>query len=257
MEELGLPPNPDYGSGRFIRSLKIATRHPNSVLLALEDPHHAFHIRFQHDGEKITDIDAEWHRHPMSGCSGASAALKELCGYPLGGDLLETMRFVDGRQHCTHQFDMLCFGISHAWHQREDRRYDVIIPDAKEGHSTATLLVNGNPALELVLDRKATIIAPEKYQGVSFLRGFTAWARENLSALELEYALILQRGYFVSQSRQVDFSPTIGQPAVLSGPPIGVCFMAQPERYSESVRLDSIRELSDADTTQLLRFVDF
>lgn len=249
-----LPLNPDYGRGQYIRSLIITTPEPHRVRLAMEDTEHAFQIGFTHDGRQVTDVDARWERHPMSGCAGAAGALREMVGCPLSGDLYAISRYADKLHQCSHLFDMLCLGIVHAWHQRDDRRYDVVIPDAPSGLLDLTLKLNGAVVLELAVKDYQHIVKPEKYGGISWNRGFSRWAKDNLSETEFEYAFIAQRGLFVGMARRRDFSNTVGKPATLSGPPAGACFMSQPERRAASYRVGSARNLADSTEEDLLRF---
>lgn len=191
----------------------------------------------------------------MSGCAGAAHALRAMAGCPLSGDLLATSRYTDKQLQCSHLFDMLCLGISHAWHRREDRRYDVIIPDAPTGLLSITLKLNGSVVLKLAVKDFQFIVEPEEYGGISWHRGFSRWAAENLSDTEFEYAFIAQRALFVALARRRDFSDTVGKSAAISGPPSSACFMAQPERRASSFRVGSARNLSGASEEDLLRFV--
>ncbi|MCW8196008.1 DUF2889 domain-containing protein [Proteobacteria bacterium 005FR1] len=251
-----LPPNPDYGQSQYIRSLIITTPEANRIRLGMEDTEHAFQIDFVHDGQKVTDVVGRWERHPMSGCAGAAGALSVMIGCPLSGDLLAISRYANKQQQCSHLFDMFCFAVAHAWHQREDRRYDVIIPDSPTGLLPITVKMNGSVVLQLAVKDFQYIVEPERFGGVRWNRGFSQWAKENLPETESEYAFIAQRGLFVALARRLDFSNTLGKPAALSGPPAGACYMAQPERRGESYRVGTARDLSQAAEEELLRFVD-
>jgi hypothetical protein len=249
-----LPPNPDYGRGQYIRSLIITRPGPHRIRLAMEDTEHAFQIEFAHDGRQVTDVDAHWERHPMSGCADAADALRAMIGCPLSGDLLATARYANKQHQCSHLFDMLCLGICHAWHRRENRRYHVIIPDAPSGLLSITLKMNGTVVLQLAVEDFQSIVQPEKYGGVSWHRGFSRWAADNLPPTEFEHAFIAQRALFVALARRRDFSQTVGKPAAISGPPSGACFMAQPERRATSYRVGSARDLADSTEEELLQF---
>lgn len=249
-----LPPNPHYGAGQYIRSLLITAPEPHRIRLAMEDTEHTFQLGFSHDGRQVTSVDAYWERHPMSGCAGAAAALSAMEGCPLSGDLLAIARHSDKRLQCSHLFDMLCLGISHAWHQRGDCRYDVIIPDAPKGLLNVTLKVNGDVVLQLAVKDFLHIVQPESFGGISWQRGFSRWATENLSEREFEYAFFAQRGLFVALARRRDFSDTLGKPAAISGPPAGACFMSQTERRPTSYRVGLARDLAEATEEDLLQF---
>lgn len=253
MDKLPIPPNMRYGDGYFLRALRITSPAPGTVLLGMEDTYHAFQIRFTHDGTHVTAIDTRWHRHPMSACSGAAGAIAGMLGCPLSGSIRELQALLDHRQQCTHIFDMFRLGVLHAFHGREDRRYDVIVDDAPQQPQVAQLLLNDVAVLSLTLDNDF-ITAPEKYRGVHVFRGFAAWAAVHLTAEEVEQTFMLQRALFVAGARRLDLGATIGKLAALSGPPGGSCYASQPVRYAQAVRLDSARELCLA-PGDVLRFL--
>lgn len=231
-----LPPNPNYGKGFFVRALQITTPAPGRILLGMEDIGHALQIAFEHDGARITAIEGRWQRHPLSSCTGAAAELEKMVGCPLGDNVLAPRQFADERQHCTHFFDMLRLGITHAWHRREDRRYEVFMADAPQGPLVAELTLNGQQVMALTLDNYV-IAKPDRFAGVSIFEGFMKWAAANLSPEDFEYAFIVQRAVFVSRGRLLDMRAAIGLPAELSGPPIGSCYGSQPQRIAGAVRL--------------------
>ncbi|RJG18847.1 DUF2889 domain-containing protein [Massilia cavernae] len=248
-----IQPNPHYGDGYFLRALRIATPSPGTVLLGMEDSYHAFEISFAHDGTHVTSIDTRWHRHPMSACSGAVGAIDGMVGCRVDGGMRELQAYLDHRQQCTHIFDMFRLGVLHAFHGREDRRYDVIVHDAPQQPQVAQLLLNGVGVLSLTLENDV-ILAPEKYRGVNVFHGFGTWIAAHLDGEKVEQAFMLQRALFVAGGRRLDLAASVGSPSSLSGPPTGSCYASQPERYPRSVRLDNTRELWQA-PGEVLRFL--
>lgn len=248
-----IQPNPHYGDGYFLRALRISTPGPGRVLLGMEDTYHAFEISFAHDGARVTSIDARWHRHPMSACSGAAGALEDMVGCPLDAGLRELQALLDQRLQCTHLFDMFRLGVLHAWHGRADRHYEVIVDDAPQQPQPARLLCNGVCVLSMTL-QDDVILVPEKFRGVNVFQGFGGWAARYLDGEEAEQAFMLQRALFVASGRRLDLGASAGRPSSLSGPPTGSCYASQPVRYAASVRLDSSKELYLA-PREVLRFL--
>lgn len=249
-----IPKNPNYGTGKFMRSLEIYRLSENSYNFAMEDPYHAFEARFTHNKHTVTSLSAHWHRLPMSSCSGATDALQSMIGCPLSDDIYTTAKFQDSRIHCTHQFDMLSIALTHAYHEREDRRYDVVVHDSKDGRVNPLLYLNDQIVLSLMLENHHIITSPDHYKRTSLMRGFNSWAREHLSANEREYAFIIQKAMFVAAGRQMDVKAMVGQAAEHSGPPVNSCFGSRQDRYHTATRLENIRDLSDIQRHEVLLF---
>lgn len=252
--DFNTPPNPHYGEGKFIRSLAIRRLSSSRYAFAMEDPFHAFDVTFEHDGHKVTSLVSQWHRQPLSNCGGASEALGELVGAPLSNDIYTAGECFDRRQQCTHQFDMFSVALVHAYREYEDRRYDVIVEDARDGRVRPRLYLNNQQVLELQLEDHHLIVAPSRYRGVSLMRGFTAWANENLALEEREHAFIVQKAMFVAAGRRLDVVAMAGQRAALSGPPAGSCYASGSSSYASAVRRVDIRDFSDSPVTEVLKF---
>ena len=71
----------EFWHGEFVRALAISS-HGNTVNFAMEDLAHAFKISFSHDSHKITAIEAEWVRHPVSSCIGPNSNYKPSSAAP-------------------------------------------------------------------------------------------------------------------------------------------------------------------------------
>lgn len=253
---LDIPAWPGYGSGVYVRSLALTTPAPGRVCLAMEDIVHAFQITMTHAEGRITGIEANWdrERYPHTSCAGAGLALPAMVGCPLGDDLFAVPRHGDARQHCTHMFDMLCVAVQHAHQGLEDRRYDVVVPDAVGGLQVATLSLNGRAVLVFEFDDDLVLHSPPACQGLSVLRGFMPWVRANVPVQAHTLYFIMQKALFVSRAQKLDLAAMVGQRATLSGPPAGTCFGSQPERVAHAVRMPSLRRLNAQTAGQVLAF---
>ena len=250
-----LPARTEFGSGAFIRSLVLSTPAPGRLSLGMEDPVHAFQIDFSHRAGLITEVHAHWERRPMSSCAGAPDALAAMVGCRLSDSVFDVARHTDANQQCTHLHDMFCIGATHAQQRRPDCRWDVIVPDAVEGSSTATLYRNGEPVLEFeVAADMLTLLAPEACRGISVLKGFLAWVRANVSPELHEQYFLMQKALFLLQVQRLDLESRVGKLAALSGPPAGICFGSQPQRYATAIRVGELRRFRQDSAGELLHF---
>lgn len=248
----GLASNPEFGSGRLIRSWAMRRLSANRLEAVMEDQYHALAVAIGHDAEKITDLEACWYRQPLTSCSGAELLLKQAVGTLLSDDLMATGLWADARAHCTHMFDTCRLAIVHIAGNRPDRRYDVILPDIIEGRQPAYILVDGDRRLELELASDDTILRPENLAGVSIMRGFLRSAREVVAPEVMELLFMVQRTYVVARARRIDMPRYFGAPASIAGPPEGACYGSQPERYRTATRLGMDRP--DLTLEQAVRF---
>jgi hypothetical protein len=251
-----IPKWAEYGNGIYVRSLIISTHAYGCVNLAMEDIVHAFRITMNHGDGAIRGIDARWDRdrHPMSSCAGAGQTLENLVGLPLDGDLFSLARQTDPRQQCTHMFDMLCLAVQHAHLGLEDRRYDVLVPDALGTRSIATLHLNGREVLEFEFDDDLRLIRPAPCAGLSVLKGFMSWVRAHVPPPDQPLYFVMQKALFVSQAQKMDLASMGGLPGTLSGPPLGTCFGSQPHRYESSIRMHSLRRFDRNNLHDVLAF---
>lgn len=236
-----LPANPAYGGGYFVRSTVLRRRDADRVEAVMEDPSHALALSLRHDDHRLLAVEARWERHPLSSCAGANLALETLVDLPLIDDLRTRWPQAQPTLQCTHMFDTLRLAAVHAARGREDRRYEVILPDAPEGLQPVRLRCNGATVLEVEIDADFRIQSPDAYAGAPLLAGFAQWAGDRLSAETFEHMFLIQRGAFVGRGQRFDVTPLYGLPGQLSGPPPATCFGSQPERYADSVRLPSAR----------------
>jgi hypothetical protein len=222
----------------------------------MEDTEHAFQIDFTHADGKVTSVKAAWNRQPFNVCLGATLALEAMVGCRLSDSLFAIARHTDPKQQCTHMYDMFCLAVRHAYEQRPDYRYDVVMPDSVDGPVVATLTRNGEKQLELELEQEdyVTIVRPEPCRGLSILKGFMSWVKGHVPADQHEHYFIMQKALFIARMQKFDVESMLGKSARLSGPPEGVCYASQPERYPAAVRVSVSRHLSRETAGKVLAF---
>lgn len=235
------PANPAYGDGYFVRTTRFRRLGPDRVEAVLEDPFHALALLIQHDDRMLTAVEGRWERHPLTSCAGAGGAIAGLAGLPLVDDLRTRWLQIEPALHCTHMFDTLRLAAVHIAQRRDDRRHDVILPDADLDKQPVRLLQDGAQVLEIMIDADFRITAPASYAGAPLLNGFARWAAGRLSAEEYEHLFLIQRGTFVGRGQRMDITQYYGRDGALSGPLPATCFGSQPERYATSLRLANAR----------------
>ena len=245
--------DPRYGSGCYRRTIVLRQSGPSRVEAAVEDDPHAFAITLEHDGERVTAVSAEAHRYPLTTCNGATAALQSVVGAPLSASIVELKRHADARRNCTHLFDLAALAIAHVFRAARECVYRIEIPDEIDGLTEARLERDQGRVLTWSL-RHGVITEPARYAGQRVLGGFTSWAVANLAGEELEFALVLQRGYFVALSRIYDMQTVSMGPASEDPMPSGICFSYSPGQAEHAWRVPgSRRDFSDT-PEQMLRW---
>lgn len=196
--------SPRWGTGITRRKISIAA-HSGYVDGALEDHRHAMRCRLWHESGVVTRVESHFHRYTLNLCPGASVVLEELVGMQL--DISPKSFFAGGRarRNCTHMLDLAWLCLRQAARGQGERIYEVNIPDSREGRMDGVLLRDGEEVLRWET-RHGQIIAPQAYAGQGTLSGFVGWAldRSGLDGDELEAALVLQKGFFLSLGRQFD-----------------------------------------------------
>lgn len=251
LEEL-FPPAADYGTAVARRRIRL-TGGAGRVLAELEDIAHGMRCLVEHDGCTVTAVTPEFLRMPLSTCAGAGEPLSEIVGAAVGSDFGSF--FVGGRArlNCTHMFDLAWLATAHAARGARVRDYEVEIPDAVgDAPTVARLRRDGVLVLEWRLSG-AVIEAPDALKGRHLFKGFTTWAVENHEGDALEALLVLQKGYFVAQSRRFTMPP-----GPLSADEkkanTGLCYGFGAPRIDEAVRLGSnVRDFSEH-PERLLRY---
>lgn len=245
-------PNPAYGSGSFRRRLRLHCG-VREVAIDLEDSNHGFRLRLQHDGETVTRVQAQTVRHPFVTCAEAVAPLGRIVGMRLDADPASLRaRLVPGEQ-CTHLFDMVMLAHARARDTRLERLYEVVVDDERAGVTRARVWCDG----ALVHDwgiRARALETPAALYGRPMMRGFYAWAAAAFGDMPLEAAVILQRGYFVAQSRRMLNSPAAEHPATADRMPEGTCHSYNAAAVRRALRIEgAVRDLTHRPEA-LLRF---
>ncbi|MGE0741176.1 MAG: hypothetical protein AB7O98_07520 [Hyphomonadaceae bacterium] len=215
--------------GSLNRVVRTATR-AGQARAVVEDDFHHFRVSLDHDGERITRIDAEPLRFPFSLCAAAGGELGKLIGAPLSRLAADIFRYTEPRLQCTHQFDLAALAMAAAA-RGHGRSYRVEAPDPVEGRMRAAVWRDG----ELVFAWDVagySVEGPAPFAGLGLGQGFTDWVTRNLSEDEAEAALVLRRGVFISRGRRIieelDRSP--------HAPARGGCWVQQPGRAEQALR---------------------
>lgn len=242
--------NPNFGSGIYRRRIRLRGQ-PGTVAAELEDCNHGFRLILRHDGEKVTAIEPEALRVPLTTCSGALEPIRDLIGMPLATDTRDINHRVDPKANCTHLYDLSVLAIHHSLRGETERLYDVAIPDEKDGPTTATVALDGNTVLTWII-ADWTLCNDGDLHGKTLGKGFGEWAGHYFQGDEREAAFILQKGYFVSGARRYDINTLGGKPVTDA---YGMaCYSYSPGVIENAVRnTNSIRDFTDT-PDQLLKF---
>ncbi|HTD72835.1 MAG TPA: DUF2889 domain-containing protein [Steroidobacteraceae bacterium] len=206
----------------------------------LEDDFHHFRVRIVHVIGTVQHVEGSAVRHPYSTCPLAAAQLTRLVNAPLNGLAHSIMRVADPSEQCTHLMELAGLAIAAAARSIAQRWYDIAVPRRVAGRTLATLDRDGRRMLawELV---DTTITAPAPFQDVPLRKGMAAWALANLSEDEAEAALVLRRCALISLGRAMNLD------AQVHAEPTGRCFVQQPERAPQGLRIvGSIIDFSEA-----------
>lgn len=245
-------PNPDYGSGLFRRRLRLQVE-PRAVGVDLEDSNHGFRLRLTHDGEAVSGVQVQAVRHPFVTCSEAVAPLGRIVGMRLDADPAALRaRLVPGEQ-CTHLYDLAMLAHARARDTWLERLYDVVVDDEREGVTRARVWCDGVMVHDWGI-RDRALATPAALHGRPMMRGFYAWAAAAFDDMPLEAAVVLQRGYFVAQSRRMLNSPAAEHPATADRMPEGTCHSYNATVVQRALRIEgAVRDLTHRPEA-LLRF---
>ncbi len=198
-----------YGEGIFRRRFRMRGE-PGRVRADMEDDFHRFGLVLEHDGETVTGVKGYASRHPWTECPGAVVPLNKLVGMRLSTRFAATSDHTNPRENCTHLFDVAGLAVSHAAAGREQRQYDISVPDRIEGRTRASLHRDGELFLAWELDG-IQITGPERHAGVRLLGSkFLRWAESELDADTAEAAVALRRASFIAmgRARNLDDAPS-------------------------------------------------
>ena len=245
--------NPNYGQGVFRRRIKLENC-KNHLLAELEDCNHGFRLRLYHDNTSVTAIEVETLRYPLSTCRNAGQPLQVLVGCKLTASIERILRYARPRDNCTHLFDLASLAIAQATRNEKCRIYDIEVPDSTDGTSGLLIRRNG----DIIHHWQAidhSLSAPQVLSGKPLMKGFYLWAFKHFQDEELEAALALQKGYFVSRARHIDLDASAGMPASGDKYMLGACYTYSPAIVVDAVReANSVRDFSEC-PEQLLKFV--
>ena len=189
--------------GVYRRRLRVQTG-PGWSHAAMEDDPHHYALELRHDGTQVTAITAQAIRTPWTTCADATRPLQRLVGMVLSPDLQQVWRHANGREQCTHLFDLAGLAVAHAAREIACRDYEAEVPCQDPGaRRDAVLRVDGAEALRWTLQRNL-VVAPEPFAGQD-VAAMSAWAKQRFVDRDrLQAVLLLRRAVFVAGHRFFD-----------------------------------------------------
>lgn len=200
--------NPTFGEGALRRRIKLIAER-GQVRAGVEDAYHSFRLTLRHDGARVTAVAPLFLRIPLTTCPSAERPLQGFVGMPLDLPWRALVAQENPRAHCTHLHDLCQLAMAQA-RRGGSRTYDVVVPDEFPDPVWTTLHRDG----ELLLRWKTyrgKILEPSVYAERPLLRGFSPWANAEFSGDDLEAALVLHKGYFVSRARSWNVEASAGK----------------------------------------------
>jgi len=248
------PGTADLPFGAFRRRVVVVPEE-GMVRAALEDEMHRMELIVFHDRCRVTDIQATTHRVPWDSCPQAAVKLRDLIGVRLNNMTVSTGH--DGKQHCTHLFDLVRLAMAHA--TGEFVQYDIAIADRIDNATRGELARNGRHFLAWDV-AGYTVSGPDPFTGHSLL-GAPNWSVDSAPEL-IEAALMLRRGFLVAEVRSrasamVRSTQDTGDEqkrAIQSSGILGRCFTFQTGRFENASRLHSWRNFSNRKEDLLMDF---
>ena len=228
--------------GGALRRLMDIRRDPDGAIVAwIEDDFHHFGVTITQDGRTVTAISAAAPRAPWSTCQSAAIPLQALVGKPLIERASDVGALINMRQQCTHMFDLAGLAMAHAWHGREHRSYEVVVPDRplkrQQGRdfefeqARCKLLRDGEIVMEWDVE-EPMIVGPAAFRGQSLQRGFREWT-DALPVEEAEQAFVMRRAIMVAAGRTVDLDALATPDGSAMG---GVCHTYGLPDLTQSIR---------------------
>lgn len=221
------------GDGQGLNRVIRLRASAGEVRAAIEDDFHHFRVSVQHDGDRVTGVEADALRQPFSLCRAAGNRLEALVGERLVRDTTLFFRHHDALLQCTHQFDLATLAIAMAARGTGVRKYHAFVEDQGEA-ATGRHAILRRDDVDLLSWRflDGVIEAPGRYCGRALGRGFTAWAGTSLCTELAEAALVLRRAVFISNGR----GRTVELDRAPHASPRGGCWVQQPERAPFALR---------------------
>src|SRR5690554_4115159 len=201
--------------------------------VAMEDEHHYFVLDLGHDGERITSVDSSSRRTPWTICPQAAARLQAFVGQPLRQRIAVNLPEIDSKQQCTHQYDLLMLALAQATRPGR-RKYLSKVVGAMYEYRHAELWLNDEKLLDWRL-RGTTIHSDDEFDQQD-LRSIMPWAEQTLDDRLLEALYVQRRSVMVAASKgfNLDLIKNAGQAMAARA---GACFVFQPERAEQAVRV--------------------
>lgn len=201
--------------------------------VAMEDEHHYFILQLGHDGERITSVASTARRTPWTLCPEAERQLQAFVGQPLRQRIAINLPEIDSKQQCTHQYDLLMVALSQALRPGR-REYVANVRGAMHEYRHAELWLDEEKLLDWRL--RGTVIDSQDQCNQQDLRSIMPWADENLDDQMLEALFVQRRAVMVAASKgfDLDLIPNAG---VAMRARAGACFVFQPERAEQAVRI--------------------
>ncbi|TKA93542.1 DUF2889 domain-containing protein [Halopseudomonas bauzanensis] len=206
---------------------------PTECLVAMEDEHHYFVLQLGHDGECITSVASTARRTPWTLCPEAERQLQAFVGQPLRQRIAINLPDIDSKQQCTHQYDLLMVALSQALRPGR-REYVAKVVGAMHEYRHTQLWLDDEKLLDWRL--RGTVIDSEDQCNQQDLRSVMPWADEHLDDQMLEALFVQRRAVMVAASKgfDLDLIPNAG---VAMRARAGACFVFQPERAAQAVRV--------------------
>ena len=245
--------NPNYGGGIYRRRIRLVHK-PAQIVAELEDTTHGFRLTLSHNEKQVINITAEPIRYPFDTCPGAVASLQPLINCPLDIDSRTIRRVLNPGRNCTHLYDLALLALAHCRRPEQHRIYDISVPDERENGTGIRVSRDGLLQHEWQVNRHH-IAAPSPLAGKPLMRGFYSWASAEFSDDALEAACVLQRGYFVAQSRRHDYMNAAGRMAREDNMPDGACYTYSAGVVEHAVHTGGMGRDFTAAPDQLLKFV--
>ena len=201
--------------------------------VAMEDEHHYFVLQLGHDGERITSVASTARRTPWTLCPEAERQLQAFVGQPLRQRIAINLPDIDSKQQCTHQYDLLMVALSQALLPGR-REYVAKVRGAMHEYRHAELWLDDEKLLDWRL--RGTVIDSADQCNQQDLRSIMPWADGHLDDQMLEALFVQRRAVMVAASKGLDLD-RIPNAGVAMRARAGACFVFQPERAEQAVRI--------------------
>lgn len=214
------------------RRLIEVRQEPGATVGHLEDFHHHFMVRVDHDGSVVHKVHAQDLRAPWTTCAQGSQGVRQAEGLSLPAAMEGTWA-KPRRSQCVHSVDLAMLVLAHA-NDRQDLHYEVKVVPPDGERRVASLVRNGRLSLRWILDSER-VLDPPPFAGCRIAGSdLVQVAREAGDPELVEGALVLRRACHMARSVLVDLDRCAV--AADARPPDESCFT-----YRASVALGAAR----------------